>query len=202
MTRIAVITGSTRPRRRATMVAEWVVEVAARHAAADEVTFELVDIAEFALPMLDEEVPAAIGNYANEHTRRWARTIAGFDGFVFVTPEYNHSMPAALKNAIDFLFAEWGDKAAGFVSYGVHGGIRAVEHLRVTLAEVKVADVRTTVALSLFTDFQLTDMTEPGVFAPGDHQEPTLTRMLDEVVAWSRALMPLRVPRESGEVPA
>ncbi|HEY3711018.1 MAG TPA: NAD(P)H-dependent oxidoreductase [Amycolatopsis sp.] len=202
MTRIAVITGSTRPRRRATMVAEWVVEVAARHVPADAATFELVDIADFALPMLDEEVPAAIGSYANEHTRQWAETIAGFDGFVFVTPEYNHSMTAALKNAIDFLFAEWGDKAAGFVSYGLHGGVRAVEHLRVTLAEVKIADVRTTVALSLFTDFQLTDMTQPGVFAPGDHQEPTLTRMLDEVVAWSRALAPLRVPQESGEVPA
>ncbi|SDZ36538.1 NAD(P)H-dependent FMN reductase [Amycolatopsis xylanica] len=193
MTRIAVITGSTRPRRRAKMVADWVLDVAVRHTGSADVTYELVDIAEFALPLLDEEVPAAIGDYGQEHTRRWAAAIDGFDGFVFVTPEYNHSMPAALKNAIDYLFGEWGDKSAGFVSYGLHGGTRAVEHLRVTLAEVKVADVRTTVALSLFNDFRITDITQPGVFAPGDHQEPTLTRMLDEVVAWARALAPLRV---------
>jgi NAD(P)H-dependent FMN reductase len=67
---------------------------------------------------------------------------------VIVTPEYNHSAPAALKNAIDFLFAEWNDKAAGFISYGLNGGTRAVEHLRLVMAEVKVACVRTTVALS------------------------------------------------------
>lgn len=199
MTRIAVITGSTRPRRRAKMVADWVLEVADRHTGPDDITFELVDLTDFGLPMLDEEIPAAIGSYNRAHTRVWARTIAGFDGFVFVTPEYNHSVPAALKNAIDYLFAEWGDKAAGFVSYGLHGGTRAVEHLRLILAELKVADVRTTVALSLFNDFQLTDLTQPGVFAPGDHQEPTLTRMLDEVVAWSRALAPLRV-QEAGEL--
>lgn len=83
-------------------------------------------------------------------------------------------------------------QGAGFVSYGVHSGTRAVEHLRLALAEVKVADVRTQVALSLFTDFEITDPTEPGVFSPGEHQEPTLTTMLDEVITWSRALNPLR----------
>ncbi|GLY76960.1 NADPH-dependent FMN reductase [Actinoallomurus iriomotensis] len=193
MTRIAIITGSTRPRRRAPMVAAWVRDVAERHI--DTADFEVVDLAAFDLPLLDEEVPAAIGEYTGEHTRRWAEAIAGFDGFVFVTPEYNHSVPAALKNAIDYLFAEWGDKAAGFVGYGLHGGTRAVEHLRLTLAEVKVAGVRTTVALSLFQDFTITDMAEPGAFTPGDHQEPTLARMLDEVVAWSAALAPLRAGR-------
>jgi NAD(P)H-dependent FMN reductase len=200
MTRIAIITGSTRPRRRAGLVAAWVREVAERHAGSGDVTFEIVDLADFELPLLDEPVPAAIGDYANEHTLRWARVIDGFDGFIFVTPEYNHSYPAALKNAIDYLFAEWGDKAAGFVSYGLHGGIRAVEHLRAAVSEVKLADVRTCVALSLFADFKITDMTQPGEFAPGDHQEPTLTRMIDEVVAWSAALAPLRAGRTAGEV--
>ena len=113
---------------------------------------------------------------------------------MFVTAEYNHSIPAALKNAIDFLFTEWNHKAAGFVSYGVHSGTRAVEHLRQALAEVMIADVRTQVALSVFTDFVITDPTETGLFAPGDHQEPTLTTMLDEVIAWSQALQPLRHP--------
>ncbi len=189
MTRIAIIVGSTRPGRRAELVARWVAEIAGRHEGA---TFETVDLADHGLPLLDEPQPAAIGAYDNPHTRKWAETIASYDGFVIVTPEYNHSVPAALKNAIDFLFAEWNDKAAGFVSYGLQGGTRAVEHLRLTLAEVKVACVRSQVALSLFHDFEIADMSEPGVCAPAAHHEEILTRMLDEVAAWSGALKPLR----------
>jgi len=196
MTKIAIIIGSTRPRRRAESVAAWVHEVATRHVGAVDgaASFEVVDLADYQLPLLDEPLPAAIGDYGNEHTRRWAATIDSFDGFVFVTPEYNHSAPAALKNAIDFLFAEWNDKAAGFVSYGLQGGIRAAEHLRLALAEVKTANVRSQVALSLFTDFEITDMTQPGVCAPAEHHEQILTRMLDELVAWAGALKPLRTP--------
>jgi NAD(P)H-dependent FMN reductase len=198
MTRIGILVGSTRPRRRAELVARWVHEVAVRHATDTDVTFEVVDLADFALPLLDEPAPAAIGEYRNPHTLRWAAVIASFDGFVIVTPEYNHSMPAALKNAIDFLFAEWNDKAAGFVSYGLNGGTRAVEHLRLVMAELKVAGVRTAVALSLFADFEITDMTEPGAFTPGEHQEPLLRRLLDEVTAWAAALRPLRGPAGAG----
>ncbi|MEV2268889.1 NADPH-dependent FMN reductase [Nonomuraea africana] len=193
MTRIAIVIGSTRPRRKGAAVARWVADVAGRHATiGDGVTYEVVDLAEYGLPLLDEPVPALFGEYAHAHTSKWSETIASFDGFVFVTPEYNHSVPASLKNAIDFLFAEWHNKAAGFVSYGVHGGTRAVEHLRLSLTELKVASVRSQVALSVFTDFEITDPTQPGVFAPGPHQEPTLIELLDEVVAWSRALAPLR----------
>ena len=197
MIRIAVIVGSTRPGRRAEAVAHWVHEVAGRHAAvtAGVATAELVDLADYDLPLLDEPVPAMFGAYSKEHTQRWAATIAAFDGFVFVTPEYNHSVPAALKNAIDFLHAEWNDKAAGFVSYGVHGGTRAVEHLRLTMAELKIADVRSQIVLPVFTDFEFSDPTDPmdpGVVAPGPHQEPTLMEMLDEIIAWSGALKPLR----------
>lgn len=191
MTRIAVIVGSTRPGRRAEMVAEWVAEAAAERT---DVVVELVDLADFALPLLDEPVPALFGAYRHEHTLRWAKTIASYDGFVFVTPEYNHSYPAVVKNAIDYLFAEWTNKAAGFVSYGTTGGTRAVEHLRLTLAEVKVAGVRSQVALGLFTDFVITDPAERGVFAPGEQQRQTLDTMLDEVVAWSRAFKSLREP--------
>jgi NAD(P)H-dependent FMN reductase len=186
-------------------VAGWVEQVAARHPAvtAGDATVEVVDLAEYGLPLLDEPLPAAWGEYRNPHTTRWAATIGSYDGFVFVTPEYNHSVPAALKNAIDYLYAEWHDKAAGFVSYGMHGGTRAVEHLRLTLAELRVATVRTQVALSMFADFEITDPTQPGVCAPGEHQEPTLTEMLGEVVAWSRALKPLRDTSEAAPaVPA
>ncbi|REE96422.1 NADPH-dependent FMN reductase [Thermomonospora umbrina] len=204
MIRIAIVTGSTRPRRRTAVVARWVAEVAGRHpaVAAGEAAFEVVDLAEYGLSVLDEPVPALFGDYRNPHTHRWAETIASFDGFVFVTPEYNHSAPAALKNAIDFLFAEWNDKAAGFVSHGVHGGTRAVEHLRLIMTELRVANVRSQVALSVFTDFEITDPTEPGVLTPGPHQEPTLNELLDEVVTWSRVLKPLRtaapVPAPTG----
>lgn len=194
MIRIAVIVGSTRPSRRTEVAARWVVEVAARHPAVvdGDVAVELVDLAEFALPLLDEPLPAMFGEYRHPHTQRWAETVAGFDGFVFVTPEYNHSMPAALKNAIDYLYAEWNDKAAGFVSHGVHGGTRAVEHLRLTLAEVKVAGVRSQVALSVFTDFEIVDPAEPGTIAAGPYQEPALVELFDELIAWSRALVTVR----------
>ncbi|GAA4937466.1 NAD(P)H-dependent FMN reductase [Nonomuraea thailandensis] len=194
MIRIAIVVGSTRPHRRTAVTAAWVAEVAGHHpaVAASEAAFEVVDLAGFGLGVLDEPAPALFGDYRHPHTNRWARTVASFDGFVFVTPEYNHSAPAALKNAIDFLFAEWNNKAAGFVSHGVHGGVRAVEHLRQVMTEVQVANVRTQVALSAFTDFEITDPAEPGVIAPGPHQEPTLVELLDEVIAWSGALRTLR----------
>ncbi|WP_337590162.1 NAD(P)H-dependent oxidoreductase [Ornithinimicrobium sufpigmenti] len=190
--RIAVIAGSTRPKRRARMVADWVTEVARRHIAGSEVRVDLVDLADVDLPLLDEPVAAAHGLYEHEHTRRWAETIRSYEGFVIVTPEYNHSVPAALKNAIDYLYAEWSNKAVGFVGYGLNGGVRAIEHLRLIVAELEMADVRSHVLLSLFGDFELADTIEPGVLKPGDHQEATLTRLVDEVVAWSGALRPLR----------
>jgi NAD(P)H-dependent FMN reductase len=192
MTRIAIILGSTRHGRRGEAVARWVHEIAVRHR--PEAEFDLLDLLDFELPHLDETTPAIFGSYEHEHTVRWAEAIGSCDGFIVVTPEYNHSFPAPLKNAIDFLFAEWNDKAAGFVSYGLHGGVRAVEHLRQVLAEMKVATVRTQVALSVHHDFVITDPLEPGTFAPGAHQEPTLTTMLDEVAAWAEALKALRVP--------
>ncbi|MEU7859623.1 NAD(P)H-dependent oxidoreductase [Nonomuraea sp. NPDC049141] len=190
MTKIAIIVGSTRPGRRGRAVAEWVAGVAAQeHPTVD---FELLDLVDVGLPLLDEEQPALFGQYGNEHTVRWAKTIGRFDGFIFVTPEYNHSVPGALKNALDFVYAEWNNKAAGFVSYGLHGGTRAVEHLRLILAELKVATVRTQVALSLFHDFTIPTPAEPGTFTPGPHQDKTLSTLLDEVVIWSSALRPLR----------
>ncbi|NTX14964.1 NAD(P)H-dependent oxidoreductase [Myxococcus sp. CA056] len=194
MTRLGIVIGSTRPGRRAEVVARWVHAAGQRHAAvvAGDATLELVDLADHDLPLLDEPIPAIRGDYRHAHTRKWAATVGAFDGFVFVTPEYNHSFPAALKNAIDFLYAEWNDKAAGFVSYGGLGGVRAVEHLRTTLAEVKVATVRAQVSLSKYTDVAL--FTDPGNWSPAPAQEAALHTLLDEVLAWSRALKTLRAP--------
>jgi NAD(P)H-dependent FMN reductase len=186
VTRIAIIVGSVRPGRYSRPVAEWVYE---RAAARSDAAFDLVDLADHPLPDLDEPLPASTGQYANEHTREWSRVIAGFDGFIFVTPEYNHSVPAVLKKAIDYLYAEWVNKAAGFVSYGVVGGARAVEHLRLVAAELQLATVRSQVALSLYTDFE--NFT---TLAPQPAQLAALDTTLDQVIAWSGALATLRRP--------
>jgi NAD(P)H-dependent FMN reductase len=184
MNRIAIIIGSTRPGRNGEAVARWVYEIASKRSDAE---YELVDIAEFNLPLLDEPVPPSMGQYTKEHTKAWSAKIASFDGFVFVTPEYNHATSGALKNAIDFLYNEWTNKAAGFVGYGSVGGSRAVENLRLILSELQIAHVRNQVALSLFTDFE-----NYSVFKPASHHEPLVNNMLDQVVAWSGALKPLR----------
>ncbi|WP_329190113.1 NAD(P)H-dependent oxidoreductase [Actinacidiphila glaucinigra] len=184
MTRIAVILGSTRPGRIGEGVAQWVYENAALR---DDAEYELVDVADYALPLLDEPVPPSMGRYSRPHSFAWAEKIASFDGYVFVTAEYNHSIPGALKNAVDYLFAEWNNKAAGFVAYGSAGGTRAVEHLRLVMSELRVATVRAQVALSLFRDFA--DMSR---FEPGPRRAGELGVVLDEVVAWSEALAPLR----------
>jgi NAD(P)H-dependent FMN reductase len=185
--RVAIVIGSTRPGRKGDAVARWVYERACGHTEAE---LEIVDLAQQELPMLDEPVPAIHGRYERAHTKAWARVIASFDAYVFVTPEYNRSIPGALKNAIDFLYAEWNDKAAGFVSYGADaGGARAVEHLRLVMGELRVADVRTHVALSLVDDFG--EYTTP---APRPHQEERLAGLVKELVAWARALRTVREP--------
>jgi NAD(P)H-dependent FMN reductase len=148
---------------------------------------ELVDLADYPLPHLDEPLPPSMGQYQNEHTRQWAATIGRFDGYIFVTPEYNHGTSGVLKNAIDFLYGEWNNKAMGVVSYGAAGGVRAAEHLRLVAGELQMADVRTNVTLSFFTDFE--NFTE---FTPGAHQAQVLATLFGQVIAWSQALAPLR----------
>lgn len=184
MTKIGIILGSTRPGRNGEAVAKWVYDIASRRSDAE---FELVDLLDYNLPHLDEAIPASQGMYANEHTKQWAAKIAELDGFVFVTPEYNHSTSGALKNAIDFVYGEWNNKAAGFVSYGAAGGTRAVEHLRLIMGELQVADVRAQVALSLFTDFE-----NFSSFNPGPQHEGSLGVVLDQTVSWTKALETVR----------
>jgi NAD(P)H-dependent FMN reductase len=184
MIRVAVIVGSTRPGRVGESVARWVHEIAQKRTDAE---FELVDIKDFNLPLLDEPVPPSMGQYSQPHTKAWAAKINQFDAFVFVTPEYNHGTSGALKNAIDYLYREWNNKAAGFVGYGSAGGTRAVESLRLVMGELQVADVRSQVALSLFTDFE--NFT---VFKPASHHEKSVNAMLEQVIAWGGAMKTLR----------
>lgn len=183
MTKIAIIIGSTRPGRNGESVARWVLEHAEKR---DGVEYELVDLAEWNLPHLDEPMPAAAGQYANDHTKAWAAKIAEFDGYLFVTPEYNHSTSGALKNAIDFVGSEWYNKAAGFVSYGVYGGARAVEHLRLVLSQLQVATVSAFVGLSLQHDF------ENWSLKPTAAAEAGLTPLFDQLESWSAALATVR----------
>ena len=180
MLRIAIILGSTRPGRNGEAVAKWVHEQAKGR---NDAQFELLDLKDFDLPLLDEPVPPSMGKYSKDHTKRWAETINSFDAYVFVTPEYNHGTSGALKNAIDFLYKEWNNKAAGFVSYGSAGGVRAVEHLRLIMAEMQVATVRAQVMFSLATDFE-----NFSSFRPAARQESSLAAMLDQLVSWGGAL--------------
>ena len=184
MTKIGIIIASTRPGRLGESVGKWVLDQAVRHGGAD---YELVDLRDFELPHLDEELPAAAGQYSRPHTNRWAEKIDSLDGFVFVVPEYNHGMPGVLKTALDFLYTEWNDKAAGFVGYGVDGAPRSISQLRAIMGFLKIADVRTPVGLSLYTDF--VDMKE---LKPDARHETSIQAMLDEVLAWSGALAALR----------
>ena len=181
--KIGIVLGSTRPGRVGDQVARWVHERAARRGDAE---FELVDLRDHPLPHLAEP-PGFSGEYQDERTRAFAAVVASCDGFLFVTPEYNHSVPGVLKNAMDHVYVEWNTKAAGFVSYGGAGGARSVEQLRLVCGALQLADVAPQVTLPLATEFE-----NRTVFRPGDHQLAALDTLLDHVVAWSTALAPLR----------
>jgi NAD(P)H-dependent FMN reductase len=185
VTRIGIILGSTRPHRNGEQVADWVLALASRRRDAE---FELVDLRDYPLPHLDEPpgLRPATGS-ERPQIRAWADKIASLDGFVIVTPEYNFSAPGVLKNALDHLYGEWNNKAVGFVSYGVVGGARAVQHLRAVCGALQMADVAGQVTLPLQTEFE-----NHSVFKPGGHNAAILDAVLGQVVAWASALAVLR----------
>lgn len=182
--KIGIIVGSTRPGRNGKAVADWVLAQAANRTGA---SYETIDLADYPLPHLDEAMPPAYGQYAGEHTKKWAAKVAEFDGYVFVSPEYNHSTSGVLKNAIDYLHAEWANKAAAFVSYGSLGGARAIEHLRAIASELQIAHVRQQLSFSLFTDFK--DFT---AFNPAESFEAQAETLFDQLESWAGALKAVR----------
>ena len=184
MVKLQIILGSTRPGRVGEGVAKWAYKTAQRR---DDIEIELVDIADYDLPLLDEPVPPMMNQYTKDHTKKWSQKIAQADGYIFVTGEYNHSIPGAFKNAVDFLNHEWHDKAVGFISYGSSGGGRAVEHWRGISGELHMADVREQLLLSLQTDFE-----HWSVFKPTDIHVEQLGKVIDGVAKWAGALKTLR----------
>ena len=185
MVKIGIITGSTRDSRVNIQVAEWVKSIADKRTDAE---FELVDIKDYNLPRYNEPVPAIMTqDYKTPEAHPWSKKISELDGFVFITPEYNKAVTSGLKDAIDYLYVEWNNKAAGIVSYGSSLGVTAANNLRLILTVPAVATVRTQPALSLFTDFE--NMT---TFKPAPFHEETVQTMLNEVVAWSTGLKTIR----------
>ncbi|WP_284747904.1 NADPH-dependent FMN reductase [Amycolatopsis sp. RTGN1] len=182
--KLAVILGSTRPGRKGAAVADWVLTKAKERTRAD---YELIDLLDYPLPHLDEAVPASRGAYAGEHTKAWAAKIGEYDGYVFVTPEYNHSTSGVLKNAIDYLYAEWNNKAAAFVSYGALGGTRAIEHLRAIASELQLAHVRQQLSFSLFSDFE-----NFSAFTPSAMHDDAATVLFGQLESWAGALKTVR----------
>lgn len=185
--RIALILGSTRPGRRGDQIAAWALETARAHGGAD---YELVDLADHGLGNLDEPGNPNLQQYQHDHTRAWGALIDSFDGYVFVVPEYNHSYPGALKNALDYVYREWNDKAAGIISYGGWvSGARAAEALRLVLAELQLATVRTQPTISTHASFGT------GAFVAQEGLVTAVGGMLDQVIAWSGALRGIREAR-------
>ncbi len=174
---IGIILGSTREGRVSPQVGEWFYSLAKKRT---DATFEIVDIKDYNLPLLGTSSD-------KEGIKQWNAKLASLDGFVFVTAEYNHSITASLKNALDLAKDAWNNKAAGIVSYGSAYGARAAEHLRGILGELQIADVRTQVLLSLFTDFD-----EAGKFKPMALHESNVNSMLDQLTKWSIALKTIR----------
>lgn len=175
---IGIILGSTREGRLSPQVGNWVKQLADQRGDAN---YTILDIADYKLPLLGEKDADASG------AADWSKDVAAQDGFVFIVQEYNHSIAASLKNALDYLRVEWNNKAAGIVSYGSVGGARAAEHLRGILGELLIADVRVHPALSLFTDFE-----NGSVLKAAAVQETSVNQMVDQVIPWATALKTIR----------
>ncbi len=183
---LQVIVASTRPGRSGRLVADWALREAEAHGA---FTVELVDLADFDLPLLDEPHHPRLRQYAHAHTRRWSETIERGDAFVVVTPEYDYSTPAALMNALQYLLHEWAYKPMGFVSYGgISGGLRGVQMTKQVATSLKMMPIPEGVAIPFFA--QHIDSTP--LFKPGELPRQAAHRMLDELLRWATALAPLR----------
>jgi NAD(P)H-dependent FMN reductase len=181
--RIGIILGSTRQGRFVDRPAEWLRNIAS---ARTDAVFEVVDLRDYPMPFFDEPRSPMMVPPKSEVALRWGKKVAELDAFIFVTPEYNHSIPAVLKNALDYAYLEFNRKPATFVSYGNAGGARAVEQLRLVLAELQVASLRYTVHIG-YTEF-VGMLMQGKTFADFPHLEQSAAKMLDDLVWWTKTL--------------
>jgi NAD(P)H-dependent FMN reductase len=187
---LQVIVGSTRPGRVGLPVGRWMYEHAEKHGGLD---VEFIDLAEVALPILDEPNHPALRHYTREHTKRWSATVDRADAYVFVMPEYNHGVNGATKNAIDYLVHEWAYKPAGIVSYGgVSGGTRAVHALKPTLSYLKIMPLTEGVTIPFVAKF-LEGEGENRRFTPSPEIEEGATAMLTALARTAPVLRQLRI---------
>lgn len=184
--KIGIISGSVREGNNAAAVSQWILDFA-NNRNDEGVEYELVSLADYDLPLLGAKLPIERQEAAGAAIQAWSEKIASFDGYVFVTPEYNHAVGGALKNAIDFLKPEVANKAAALVGYGSLGGARAHENLRVILGELSVATVRTTTNFSLMTDFE-----NMSVFKPNDYNKVNAEGMFNDLLLWTKGLHTIR----------
>ena len=193
MVQIKVILGSTRPGRFGIQPAEWIVKLGEKYG--DKAQFELVDLKEIDLPFLDTPVPPSMApSNQSEHQEAWANIIGEADGFVFVTSEYNHSYPASLKNAIDYLANEWAHKPVAFVSYGADGGgMRAIEHLRSVVGWLKMYDISRFVSFPMY----FAGLNDKGEFQFTDEHEEKGRGMLEDLMFWAEEMKASRAKLNS-----
>lgn len=179
---VQIVLGTTRQGRRGEKVARWLFEVARRRA---DFTVESIDLRDWQMPFFDQAKSPAMGEYTADYQIRWARKIAAGDGFVLVTPEYNHGTSAVLKNALDAIWSEWNHKPVGFVSYGdLAGGSRAVEQLRQIAVELEMAPIRVQVLIP-----QIEEAFEPdGTPKKAASLEKVANKMFDQLAWWAVAL--------------
>lgn len=180
--KVGIIVGSIREGRRGENVARWVEEMAQRR---DDATFEFIDLKTFDLPLLTSAINPmeADRTYESPAVQQWSEAIDSCDAYVFVTPEYNHGVPGAMKNAVDSLGPEWADKVVGLVSYGSVSGVRAAEHWRQIMVNFRMVVVRAQVPLSMFTD-----MAADGTVKTSDRIENDLTNTLNQLIDTTRRL--------------
>lgn len=184
--RLGVIYCSTREQRAGTIVADWALDLATQHGG---FTVEYIDLKALALPPLDEPNHPTFKKYVHEHTKKWSAQIEALDAFLFVLPEYNHAMPPALLNALDYLVHEWAYKAAAFVTYGgVSAGTRSLVHTKMVLVALKLVPLVEGVNLPFFTKMKSAE----GKLEPGEVNHKAGTKMLDELARWTTALKTLR----------
>jgi NAD(P)H-dependent FMN reductase len=185
---LRIIIGSTRPGRVGPAVAAWITQRAEEHGGFD---VQVTDLAELNLPMFNEPNHPRLKQYVHQHTKEWSALVEGSDAFVFVIPEYNFGFTAPVKNAIDYLHAEWQHKAAGIVSYGgVAAGTRATQMLKQVLTTLKIMPVFEAVNIPFVREY----LDEDGRFKPTEVMEASATAMLGELVRWTESLRSLRAP--------